>query len=100
MEGLLDTAVPNGIAEDLVAVLNETLSNVARHAQASRAEVVVELVDGQLRLRVIDDGVGLPEGGRHSGLANLAARADRLGGSFEARRANGGGTVIAWEVPV
>lgn len=100
MEGLLDTAVPNGIAEDLVAVLNETLSNVARHAQASRAEVVVELVDGQLRLRVIDDGVGLPESGRRSGLANLAARADRLGGSFEARRANGGGTVIAWEVPV
>ena len=47
-----------------------------------------------------DDGVGMPEGGRRSGLANLAARARQLGGAFTVQPAPGGGTALAWRVPL
>ncbi len=69
-------------ADHLVAVLSEALTNVARHARASRAQVAVETDGRELRLTVADDGVGLP-GRRRSGLRNMAERAEQLGGSFE-----------------
>lgn len=100
MEGLLDTDVPDEVRDDLVAVLQESLSNVVRHAKATHADVLIELRDGQLLLRVRDNGVGVPEGGRRSGLANLAERAARLGGDFEVRPGDDRGTVLEWRVPV
>jgi len=51
-------------------------------------------------LRVVDDGVGLSEGGRRSGLRNMAERAERLGGSFQATTRPSGGTAVVWRVPV
>ncbi|WP_189920455.1 sensor histidine kinase [Kitasatospora xanthocidica] len=100
MEGLLDTDVPPELAEHVVAVLAEALSNAARHARASRVEVTLRALAGRVALTVADDGVGVPEGGRRSGLRNLAERAERVGGSFAVTPAEDGGTRLAWEAPI
>ncbi|GHH59740.1 histidine kinase [Kitasatospora indigofera] len=99
MDGLLDLRVPPPVADALVAVLEEALSNVVRHARAHRVDVDLS-VDGELSLTVTDDGVGLPEGGPRSGLANLAERAQRLDGSFRAGAGPDGGTRLVWRVPL
>ena len=100
MEGLLDTDVPQQLAEDVMAVLAEALSNTARHAQATRVEVALQATAKEVVLTVSDDGVGLPPAGRRSGLANLAERAERLGGSFEASAVPEGGTRLVWRAPL
>ncbi|MFI1888665.1 sensor histidine kinase [Streptomyces jumonjinensis] len=108
MEGLIDTDVPRPIAEEVVAVLGEALSNVARHAEASKAEVSLAVRAGALTVAVADDGVGIDEsaGGRRSGLRNLAERAERLGGTMTVttrrttKRTTGGGTRLEWRVPL
>lgn len=86
---------------DLIAVVREALSNVARHAQARRAEVDIT-VGAALRVSVEDDGVGYTDTGRHSGLANLVARAEHHGGSFVVIAPVDalGGTRLVWEVPL
>ncbi|MDP9868217.1 MULTISPECIES: sensor histidine kinase [Streptosporangium] len=100
MEAPLDNTVPEEVAGQLRAVLREALSNVARHARASRAQVLVGVSKGTLLLEVSDDGIGIPEDGRRSGLRNLADRAARLGGAFTAERAEGGGSRLRWRVPL
>ncbi|WP_344955139.1 GAF domain-containing sensor histidine kinase [Actinomadura miaoliensis] len=100
LDGLLDTAVSDDVGEHLLAVAREALSNVARHAQATEAKVAVEVGDEEVVLRVEDDGVGIPEGGRRSGLRNMAERAERLGGSFQTRTRPGGGTLLVWRAPL
>ncbi|MFF9283293.1 sensor histidine kinase [Streptomyces griseosporeus] len=100
MEGLLDTDVPRDIADHVVAVLSEALTNVARHARGGRADVALETDGREIRLTVTDDGVGLPAGGRRSGLRNLAERAEQLGGALRTRTPEGGGTALEWRVPV
>jgi signal transduction histidine kinase len=101
-DGPVDTATPEGLAGDLLATLREALSNVARHARASRVDVAVTVDDATLVLRVADDGVGppAPDGPRGHGLDNMAARAARRGGSFDIRTASTHGTVVEWSVPV
>ena len=100
LDGLLDTVVGQAAGDNAVAVLREALSNVARHAHASHVDVSVIAADGELLLQVVDDGVGIPATGRRSGLANMAARAERLGGRFEFRSRDGGGTLLEWRVPL
>ncbi|WP_019633344.1 GAF domain-containing sensor histidine kinase [Actinomadura atramentaria] len=99
LDGLLDTAVPDEVGEQLLAVAREALSNVARHAGATRVTVAVSVGD-ELVLRVVDDGVGITPGGRRSGLANLRDRAKALGGSFAVRPGPDGGTELLWRVPL
>jgi len=100
MEGLLDTDVPGDIADHVVAVLSEALTNIARHARAGRADVVLATDGREIRLTVSDDGVGIPPEGRRSGLRNMAERARQLGGAFELGNPSEGGTVLVWHVPV
>ncbi|MFJ5833693.1 GAF domain-containing protein [Streptomyces sp. NPDC093089] len=102
MEGLLDTDVPADEAEEVVAVIGEALTNVARHARARHAEVAVVVEDGVLSVTVSDDGVGVPPGVARSGLRNLTERAERLGGDLSVgdRPDAAGGTVLAWRVPL
>ncbi|MFF8638102.1 GAF domain-containing protein [Streptomyces pilosus] len=100
MEGLLDTHVPAETADHVLAVLTESLSNIARHARADRADVVLETDGKQVRLTVTDNGVGIPSGGRRSGLTNMAERARELGGGMELERAEGTGTRLVWHVPL
>lgn len=106
--GPVDTAVGELTGKNLIAALRETLSNAFRHAHADRIEVVVDatatLPDGRpgVRLTVADDGVGIPEGGRRSGLHNLERRAESVGGASRlgpGLGADGGGTTVRWEAP-
>ncbi|MGW4318572.1 sensor histidine kinase [Streptomyces sp. NPDC004684] len=100
MEGLLDTHVARETADHVVAVLSEALTNVARHAHASRAEVVLETDGKTVQLTVTDNGVGIPAEGRRSGLANMAERARQLGGDLEWTTPDDGGTRLFWHAPV
>jgi signal transduction histidine kinase len=103
LQGPIDTLVPDAVRPDLLAVLREGLSNVARHARARSALVTVG-VDGDgwvVTLVIEDDGAGLsPDRTSGQGTATMRARAERLGGecAFEAR--DGGGTRVAWTVPI
>jgi signal transduction histidine kinase len=99
-EGLLDTNVPKEIAGDVVAVLSEAMTNIARHARADRAEVVLASDGREARLSVTDNGVGIPPDGRRSGLRNMAERAEHLGGRPELAQPTDGGTSLVWRVPV
>ncbi len=100
MDGLLDTLVPPAVAEHVLAALREGLSNAARHASARAVEVFVTVREGELVLEVVDDGVGFDELGRRSGVANLAARAAELGGTFTLDSCSGEGTRLTWRVPL
>ncbi|MFB4300871.1 GAF domain-containing sensor histidine kinase [Actinomadura sp. NTSP31] len=99
LDGLLDISVDDETGEHLLAIVREALSNVARHARASEAAVVIDVGD-ELTVRVEDDGVGIPEGGRRSGLRNMSERAETCGGSFDIKRRPGGGTILVWRVPL
>ncbi|MFJ9775785.1 GAF domain-containing protein [Kitasatospora sp. NPDC101157] len=100
MEGLLDTDVPAELAEQVMAVLRESLSNAARHARADRVEIVLRATGTDVVLTVTDNGVGLPPDGRRSGLRNLAERAEKMGGTFEALSPDGHGTRLMWQAPL
>lgn len=100
--GPVDSAVPDAIGEHLIAALRELLTNAAKHAQASRVDVIVGLEGDDVVLSVTDNGVGLPQEGvgRRSGMANIAARAKELGGDCVAERVSReGGTRVTWRVP-
>jgi signal transduction histidine kinase len=102
-DGPLDSAVPDPIRADLLACLREALSNTARHAEAHAVsvEVAVDKAGRGLSLEVVDDGVGLPpQRIRHSGLANLADRASRWGGTLALEASAAGGVRLHWAVPL
>jgi PAS domain S-box-containing protein len=94
--GEFDALTDEAITEHLLAVLREALSNTARHANASEARVTLSITDDEVELSVIDNGVGFRDDVRRSGLANLAARAVELDGSFEVRRHTPDGTLLRW----
>ncbi len=100
LDGPVDTGMRPDTANELIATLREALSNVARHARASRVEVEVVFAD-DVRLTVVDDGIGPPaaEAPRGKGLANMAARATKLGGTFAMVPAEPTGTRLEWRVP-
>ena len=97
----LEGSIPPDMADDVVAVVREGLSNAARHAHASNVTVMVAVDGPLLRVEVIDDGAGLPARlHRRSGLDNLAERARRHDGTFTTESGNGGGTTLSWQVPL
>jgi signal transduction histidine kinase len=98
--GPVDTVVGQALASQLLAVLREAVSNVARHALADGAEVDVTVSSDHLELRVADDGVGLPEEVSESGLRNARRRADDLGGTLEVSPVGERGTLLVWRVPL
>ncbi|MDX6287111.1 MAG: hypothetical protein QOG53_2596 [Frankiales bacterium] len=100
LDGLVDTLVPEPVADHLLAVVREALTNVTKHAQATTAEVHLVVDDDRVQLTIRDNGVGLPEGGRRSGLTNLAERARSINGTFSAAAMIEGGSELIWAAPI
>ncbi|MEY4136749.1 MAG: hypothetical protein RL205_877 [Actinomycetota bacterium] len=101
--GAVDSSVSTENGEHLIAALREALMNAAKHAQAARVDVLVQIEPASVLLVVTDDGIGIPEQGmgRRSGVTNLMARAVECGGSCELERVNAeGGTRLVWRVPL
>jgi len=93
------------VAEQVLAVLREALSNAARHSGASRVDVTVDVdSDGILAVQVTDNGTGIPPDVKPSGLRNLASRAEKLGGELRLgpadQAASPPGTALEWRVPL
>jgi signal transduction histidine kinase len=98
MAGNLDQ-VPAQAGEHLLGALREALSNAVRHANASRLDVTID-VGAALTLAVTDNGSGMKQTKRRSGLANLEERAAKLSGSLRISPAGDGGTRLVWQVPL
>ncbi len=98
--GPVDTAVTPELGSQLLAVLREAISNLARHALADNAEIDVVVSGDRLDLRVADDGVGLPAEVFESGLRNVRRRAHDLGGTLEVTPVGERGTLLHWRVPL
>ena len=98
-DGPVDSAIDDAVAEQLLSVLRELLSNVAKHASASSVDVYLK-VGSDVSLLVNDDGTGPGErraGGQ--GINNLEQRASAFGGKFEIVAGESGGTAATWRVP-
>lgn len=94
--GPVDAVVDEDVADDAVAVLREALTNVARHARATTVDVEITATSSQLTIEVADNGIGLGEVQRRSGLANLHERARKRGG--ELTLLDHDGTHLRWTV--
>jgi PAS domain S-box-containing protein len=97
-----------GIEDELVlSATRELVTNVAKHAQASRCSVSVDRDGGMIKLEVADDGVGIPAGrqevalrGGHIGLASTIQRMKAIGGDGEVSSSVGRGTVVRASIPI
>ncbi|PRY66986.1 histidine kinase [Glaciihabitans tibetensis] len=100
--GQLDREVSGQLADDVVAVVRESLSNVARHAQATAASVQVGILGDELVIDVSDDGRGfdnveqLDSDPASSGLINIRRRAETHAGTMHIRSVLDEGTQLHW----
>jgi signal transduction histidine kinase len=103
-DGPVDSAVSGQVLEHMLATLREALTNVGKHAHATRATVLVAVDETCCCLTITDDGVGHTDagaaaGGGH-GLPNLRRRAEKLHGTLTIDGAPDGGTTLTWKVPL
>jgi len=100
-DGPIDSVSSDDLARDVLAVVREALTNVAKHAAATALQLSVHATTTQLTVTVSDDGRGIGETDRRSGLANLHHRAEQRRGSMVvAEVPDLGGTTIVWTVPI
>jgi signal transduction histidine kinase len=92
--------LPVALEETAYFILAEALTNVIRHARATRAHIAAVVDDGVLRLEVRDDGVGGARCGPSSGLLGMRDRAAALNGELHVDSPPGGGTVVAATLPI
>ena len=91
--------LPAEIEASAYFIVAEALTNVAKHARATRAEIRAAVDDGMLRVEVRDDGIGGADASGH-GLVGLRDRASTLGGRLGIESARGGGTVVTATLPI
>ncbi len=96
--------LPASVETALFRIVQESVNNVLRHAQAQHVQVILERDADRVKLRVADDGQGfdtsLPRSGRHVGLWSMRERVEQLGGQFEVHSAPGEGTSVTTIVPL
>ncbi|HSR96145.1 MAG TPA: GAF domain-containing sensor histidine kinase, partial [Kofleriaceae bacterium] len=100
---LSDLQLDRDLATNLFRIFQESLTNVARHAEAMHVDVAIRLDHGRLHLEIADDGVGVPEIGPRGatlGLLGMRERARRLGGDCTIKRRSPRGTVVSVIVPL
>lgn len=102
IDGPVETAISPEIRAELLASMREALTNIARHANATEAEIELHAGD-LLTMRVLDNGRGVPETLRMTegnGLRNMAERARLLGGGCSISRRSDRGSELHWWVPL
>ena len=99
-----DVSISDHCAIALFRILQESLSNIVRHAQATRVQVVLQFKHELILMSVGDNGIGLHSTGRHKpgsfGLVGIEERINILGGTFEVHSVRGSGTTIRVAVPM
>jgi signal transduction histidine kinase len=100
LSGPVDDIVDEEVAEQLLPVLSESVSNAVRHSGSEEIYVLLAVQDGDVVLTVQDHGCGFADPGRISGLNNMKSRASRLGGTCTIESAPGQGTSVTWRVPL
>ena len=101
--GMTDKRLPIEVETALFRIVQESLTNVALHAQATRVDVLLSLMDKRVSAIVEDNGVGftlasaMPEEGL--GLFGMRERVEMLGGTFTIESSPGKGTTVKAEVP-
>ena len=104
-------AISTRLTPDLATVafrcLQESLTNITRHAQASQAKVKIDKLDGYVCMRIRDNGKGFQEQrvfhakkGARLGLLGMSERLDMVGGKFTISSAPGKGTTVLAQVPL
>jgi signal transduction histidine kinase len=96
--GPVDLAVQGDVAEDVLAVAREGLTNAAKYARAQGTGIALTVTEDAIVLEITDDGIGI-RSDRRSGLANLERRATRRGGDFTVTTSESG-TGLTWAVPI
>lgn len=101
--GFNSERLPAAVETDLYRVVQEAMTNVVRHARATRVDVLVERRGDRVIVMVEDDGVGFEpdqvQRGDHFGLLGLKERAEALGGTLTVESAPGAGATVVVEVP-
>lgn len=94
--------LPAGAHEALYRVAQEALSNIARHARATKAAVNLGVVRNMLQLSIEDDGSGFDTdaGANGMGLMNMRSRVEEIGGEFEITSRRGGGVQLTARIPM
>jgi signal transduction histidine kinase/ketosteroid isomerase-like protein len=95
-----DARLPEALETTAYFIVAETLTNVIKHADASRAHVTATIEDGALRLEVRDDGRGGADAARGTGLIGLVDRVDAAGGTMTIWSPAGDGTTIVASMPL
>lgn len=95
-------AIAPPLQASVLSVIRESLSNIARHSQATAATVKVVIGEGELQVTVEDNGIGISaDDALGNGRRNIGARATQFGGRAEIRNGeSGSGTVVDWRVPL
>jgi signal transduction histidine kinase len=96
----LDERLPPPVEAAAYYIASEALTNVAKHAQATRATIVARLEDDRLVLEIADDGLGGADEASGSGIVGLRDRAETLGGTLSVESEAGGGTVVRAVLPL
>lgn len=88
----------------LFRIMQESLTNIARHSQATRVDIGLTKSVDAINFRISDNGIGITESGIQSkksfGIMNMKERATSLGGTLDIYRKNGHGTVIELMLPI
>ncbi|WP_425518545.1 GAF domain-containing protein [Mycobacterium spongiae] len=93
------SVVDSALATHAEAVLREAVSNAVRHANATNLSIKISVED-DLRIEVVDNGVGISGDITESGLRNLRQRAEAMGGYIVLKNMPGGGTLLRWSAPL
>jgi signal transduction histidine kinase len=100
-----DLVMPGGVELQLVRIIQESLTNVRKHAKATKVNVSVRRRDG-VHVVISDDGIGFTQSGRSRtvfpqfGLSTMRERAESIGGTFSVETTPGAGTVVTVGIPL
>ncbi|WP_400995604.1 GAF domain-containing protein [Agromyces sp. GXQ0307] len=97
--GPVDLLSEGSLADELTASVRELLSNAVRHSGAASVTLSIVAAEGRVTAEVADDGRGIGDAVRRSGLENLRVRAERLGGAFDLDSSSAG-TRARWTAPI